>query len=231
MSCLAAGISFIAIYFCLGLDYVVKFYEETNLMKYTIFYRDLTSEYRAEKSGFSFWAFLFGWIWLAINGLWIRALWCLTLYTLSSLYPLIMLIKKSFSDPISLDNFDMILDFTMKNVSMISANDYIISFILITISMIYVGSLGRYWINQKLEKNEFTEIGKQNGVSKEDAIIIAEKKLINHFSKYSNKIHDDWDVKKKLRKTKSNPLQNDFFTPNLIVMSLCLVVFLIVFLL
>ena len=198
-------------------------------MKYTIYYRDLTDEYRAEKSGFSFWAFLLGWIWLATNGLWIRALWCLILYTLSSLYPLFMLIKKSFSEPISWENSEMILDFTMKNVSMISANDYIMSLVLITLSMIYVGSLGRHWINQKLEKNEFTEIGKQNGVSKEDAIIIAEKKLINHFSKYSNKIHDDWDMKKRIRKTKSNPLQNDTFTPNLIVMSLCLVAFLIVF--
>ena len=187
-------------------------------MNYTIYYRDLTKEYRAEKAGFSFWAFIFRWLWLAANGLWLRSLWGLTLYALSALFPLIKLVMTSFPAQISLENIDKILAFVLKNTAMVDPSDSKKSLVLMLLSMVYLGAFGRHWLRRKFKKADYSEVRKQNGLNKEDAI--AQAKLEVHFSKHSDKIEDDWSVRKRLNTIKQNPLQEDTADPLLVVLIL-----------
>ena len=189
-------------------------------MKYTIFYRDITKEYRAEKTSFSFWAFIFGWIWLAANGLWLRAIWGLTLYVLSLLFPYIKLVLILFPDQISVQNIKKITVFVINNTDRIDPSDFTKSGILTLLTMIYVGALGRYWLKKKFKNADYSELGKQSGLNKEDAIAVAQAKLENHFSDQSDKIEDEWSFRQRLDKTKHNPLQKDTFDPAVVVWSL-----------
>lgn len=189
-------------------------------MKYTIFYRDLTKEYRAEKTSFSFWAFIFGWIWLAVNGLWLRAVWGLTLYVLSLLFPYIKLVLTSFPDQISVENIKKITVFVINNTDRIDPSDFTKSGVFTLLTMIYVGALGRHWLKKKFENADYSELGKQSGLNKGDAVAVAQAKLESHFSNNSHKIEDEWSFRKRLDKTTPSPLQDDTFEPAIIVWSL-----------
>ena len=189
-------------------------------MKYTIFYRDLTKEYRAEKTNFSFWAFIFGWMWLAVNGLWLRAVWGLTLYVLSLLFPYIKLVLTSFSGQISVENISWMIGFAINNFNRIDPSDFTKSGILTLLTMVYVGTLGRHWLKDKFKNADFSELGKQSGLNKEDAVTVAKAKLESHFSNHADNIEDEWSFRKRLDKTKPSPLQDDTFDPAIIVWTL-----------
>ena len=197
-------------------------------MKYTIFYRDLTKEYRAEKTSFSFWAFIFGWIWLAVNGLWLRAVWGLTLYLLSILFPYIRLVMTSFPDQISAENIKKITVFVINNTDLVDPSDFTKSGILTLLTMIYVGAHGRHWLKKKFENADYSELGKQSGLNKEDAIAVAQAKLESHFSNHADNIEDEWSFRKRLDKTTPSPLQEDTFDPAIVVWSLVTIAVLII---
>jgi hypothetical protein len=196
-------------------------------MKYTIFYRDLTNEYRAEKTSFSFGAFIFGWIWLAVNGLWLRAVWGLTLYLLSILFPYIRLVMTSFPDQISAENIKKITVFVINNTDLVDPTDFTKSGILILLTMIYVGTLGRHWLKNKFRNAGFSELGKQSGLNKEDAVTVAQAKLEKHFLNNSDNIEDEWSFRKRLDKTTPSPLQDDTFDPAIVVWPLICIAYIL----
>ena len=91
------------------------------------------------------------------------------------------------------------------------------------LTMIYVGPLGRHWLKKKFENADHSELGKQSGLNKEDAIADAQAKLESHFSNHADKIDDEWSFRQRLLKINHNPIQKDTFDPAIVVSSLVIV--------
>ena len=176
-------------------------------MNYFIFYREITNDFSAVKTGFSFPAFLLGWIWLAWKGLRLPSLWAFALHTIAFIYPYFKLALTDYPFQYLPERTLEILIWVIQNSSKVAPDDELKSVLFIFLTMIYVGSMANTWSTKKLMNAEYRPLGKQMGLNSDDACKIAKAKFERFFEKHSDKVSENQSILDKLKAIGYGPLK------------------------